>query len=248
MMASDLPIRGVGLAPAPPRPAATGSGSGDSDPMAPAALAAAAAAGSPEAKPVPCTTERCRLCGLLRLVFDIGMFKHYCAPLHRSCCNLPTGRYLLHLTKRGTSSPVKPPLTLTRTRTRAGHPCSCIRQRGYKRGLTLRDLRVAMRVHGPTHGVNDFLDLAVDTKAAQTALGRGGPVGDADAAADDAERSPPSGSKRKRPENVDAGVGPGAAEGQALSDAQETALQERMTAELLAAGLRSQVRRSKRVC
>lgn len=207
MMATEVPFAGACAAPPPARPAATGSGSGDSDP---ALAAAAAAAGSPDAKPVPCTTERCRLCGLLRLVFDVGMFKHYC------------------------------------------HPCSCIRQRGYKRGLTLRDLRVAMRVHGPTHGVNDFLDLAVDTKAAQTALGRdaatGGAAADADAAADEAEAAVPPyggvGGRRKRPgggEGGPPGAGPGTASGM-LSDAQETALQERMTAELLAAGLRSQVR------
>lgn len=43
--------------------------------------------------------------------------------------------------------------------------CSSIRQRGYKRGLTLNDLRNAMQVHGPRNPGRDFLDLAVQVKA-----------------------------------------------------------------------------------
>jgi hypothetical protein len=48
--------------------------------------------------------------------------------------------------------------------------CASLRQRGYKKSLTLRDLRHAMHVQGNAPPGRDFLDVAVRIKAATMAL------------------------------------------------------------------------------
>ena len=69
--------------------------------------------------------------------------------------------------------------------------CAVIRQRGYKRNLTLRDLRSVVQTHGMRPTVPEFIELALEAKAANP----NGGASEDDVRLSDAEGSPPRGSR-----------------------------------------------------